>query len=385
MNRNSYIRKIERAFQIHPIVAILGPRQCGKTTLAKIFADSIAKILSIVHFDLENPRDLIKLDNPLLALENQEGLIVIDEIQLRPDLFPVLRVLADKNKKKQKYLILGSASRDLIRQSSESLAGRIAYIELPPFSVFETHEIEKLWVRGGFPLSYLASSDYESSEWRRNYITTFLERDIPALGIKIAPQNLRRFWMMLVHYHGNVFNASAIGNSLGISHTAIRNYLDILSGTFMIRQLMPWQENIKKRQVKAPKIYFRDSGIMHSLLNISAFKDLQNFPQLGASWEGFALEEVIRNQNVDAEDCYFWATHSGAELDLLIVKGQKRVGFEFKYSDSPKVTKSMQIAFDDLHLDNLYLIYPGKDSFRLTEKITAIGLNNNTDDEIRII
>lgn len=371
MNRSKYIQKISDCFAVNPAVAILGPRQCGKTTLANIYASDVAPK---IFFDLENPLDLAKLEAPMLALEKLEGLIIIDEIQRRPELFPLLRVLIDKNRGKQQFLILGSASRDLIAQSSESLAGRISYVELTPFTLAETGAAERLFLRGGFPPSYLAEDVAKSNLWRKAYISTFLERDIPNLGINIAAPLLRRFWMMLANCHANIFNASEIGRSLNVSSTAVRHYLDILTGTFMIRELQPWFANIKKRQVKSPKIYFRDSGILHSLLNLETAEDLYNYPKLGALWEGFALEEVIRYNNADALDCFFWATHGEAELDLLITKGGKNIGFEFKYTDAPKITKSMHIALEDLQLDNLTVIFPGKDSFALAEKIQAVGL-----------
>jgi predicted AAA+ superfamily ATPase len=325
-------------------------------------------------FDLENPRDLAKLENPLLALEQTKGLIVIDEIQRRPELFPVLRVLADNPNCQAKYLILGSASRDLIHQSSETLAGRIAYHELTPFSLQEVDHMLTLWLRGGFPLSYLASSEEESYFWRQNYITTFLERDIPALGINIPAMTLRRFWTMLAHYHANIFNSSEIGRSMGLSHTTIRHYLDILVGTFMIRSLQPYEANLKKRQIKSPKIYFRDSGILHGLLDIPFHSALQNYPKLGASWEGFALEETIKALKAQPHECFFWGTHSGAELDLLIIHGGKRLGFEFKYSDAPRLTSSMKTAMELLNLDQLTVIYPGPDHYRLSENINVCSL-----------
>lgn len=371
MKRDSFIEKITKAFAVHPIVAILGPRQCGKTTLANIYSSELP---NVTHFDLEDSRDLARLNNPLLALEELEGLIIIDEIQRRPELFPTLRVLVDKKRKQQKYLILGSASRDLIKQSSETLAGRIEYIELTPFSFAETEDINKIWLRGGFPRSYLANNNEESNKWRRSYISTFLEKDIPSLGFNVSAQILRRFWMMLVHYHGSIFNSSQIGRSLGISDTTVRSYLDILSGTFMIRELGPWFANIKKRQVKSPKLYFRDPGILNSLIGLESMEALRAYPKLGALWEGLALEEIIRYHNAEQENCYFWATHGGAELDLLIVEGDKKLGFEFKYTDSPKLTKSMQIALEDLSLTNLITIFPGSGDFPLQENVRAIGL-----------
>lgn len=372
MRRSTYLEQLNMAFRTSPVVAILGPRQTGKTTLAREYFQQ-EKGVDTCYFDLENPLDLLRLEDPMLALEELSGLIVIDEIQRLPDLFTVLRVLVDQ-KKERRFLILGSASRELISQSSESLAGRIRYLELSPFSYEETHEFEKLWLRGGFPLSYLAETDQDSSQWRIDYIKTFLEQDIPNLGIRIPAQNLRRFWMMLAHSHGQIFNASELGNSLDLSHNTVKKYLDILTGTFMMRQLQPWHENIAKRQVKSTKVYFRDSGIYHTLLNIVTHQQLLMNPKLGASWEGFALESVIRHMGVDSQDCYFWATHNQAELDLFIAKGTQRLGFEFKYSKTPKLTRSMQIAFDDLKLNQLIVIYAGDKKFKLSTDIECIPL-----------
>lgn len=372
MKRSHYISMIDYYFQVAPIVAILGPRQCGKTTLALEYAK---KHLSVTHFDLEDPIHLSRLDNPMLALQDLEGLIIIDEVQLKPHLFPVLRVMIDRFHEKQRYLILGSASRDLIQHSSETLAGRISYFELTPFTFSETNDMKKLWLRGGFPRSYLSNTDSTSMAWRQGYIQTFLERDIPNLGIRVAPHTLRRFWMMLLSYHGNILNISDLGRSLGFSSTAINHYLDILSGTFMMRILRPWFENISKRQVKSPKLYFRDSGIMHALLGVSTEDELHNNAKLGASWEGFALEEVVRRSQVDEHSCYFWSTHSDAELDLIIFKNGKRLGFEFKYLDSPKITKSIRIAIDDLNLDSLTIVVPTQCYFFLDNKISVSGLD----------
>lgn len=374
MQRKKYLQEIKTQFQVHPVCAILGPRQVGKTTLAKMYVAE-AHQKKVHFFDLENPVDLARLENPMLALSTLSAeLIVIDEVQRSPELFPILRVLADEQTRKRKFLVLGSASRDLIRQSSETLAGRIGYIELMPFSLLETKKVELLWLRGGFPRSYLATDDSESYLWRQSYITTFLERDIPSLGFQIPAQQIRRFWLMLAHYHGQIFNASELGRSLGISDHTVRKYLDILVGTFMIRTLTPWFENLGKRQVKSPKIYFRDSGILHALLGIQNEEQLNSYPKLGAFWEGFALEEVIYASRARAEECYFWATQSGAELDLFIFKDGKRLGFEFKYTDSPKITASMRIVQHDLELDHLYIIFPGKEAFPLAEGITAQGL-----------
>ncbi len=374
MQRVQYLKDIERHFKVHSVCALLGPRQVGKTTLAKMYLDAHPKE-SVYFFDLENPLDLARLENPMLALSLiSSALIVIDEIQRLPELFPILRVLADDTSKKRKFLILGSASRDLIHQSSETLAGRIGYIELMPFSLKEAAYSEILWIRGGFPRAYLATDDDESYLWRQSYITTFLERDIPNLGFKIPPQQMRRFWLMLVHYHGQIFNASELGRSLGVSSHTVRKYLDILAGTFMIRILSPWFENLSKRQVKSPKIYFHDSGILHALLGIQNDAELMIHAKLGSFWEGFAVEEIIREMHATPEECYFWASQSGAELDLLIIKNGKRLGFECKYTDRPKTTLSMHIAIQDLKLDHLYVIFPGNITFPLSDKITASGL-----------
>jgi len=380
MIRKIYLQKIDVTFSAHPITAILGPRQVGKTTLAKTYFE--AKREKTLFFDLENPLDLARLENPMLTLSaTSHQLIVIDEIQRKPELFPILRVLVDEEEKKRKFLILGSASRDLIRQSSETLAGRIGYIELPPFGLFEVKDSKKLWIRGGFPRSYLAPDNDASYLWRQNYISTFLERDIPSLGFNIPAQQLRRFWLMLAHYHGQIFNASELGKSLGISGHTVRKYLDILTGTFMVRELQPWFENLQKRQVKSPKVYFRDSGILHALVGIKDLEQLHTYPKLGSYWEGFALEEIIRTHQATSEECYFWATQADAELDLLIMKNGKRLGFEFKYIDAPKVTKSMLIALKDLKLDHLHVVYPGRESFPLEEKITAYGFEAKEQNE----
>lgn len=373
MQRLSFLKQVETQMKVHPVCGILGPRQVGKTTLAREY--SKLYIQGPVHFfDLENPFDRVRLEEPFTALSQLEGLVIIDEIQHAPNIFPVLRVLVDE--RPRQFLILGSASRDLIHQSSETLAGRIGYIELTPFMLEEVNDFRTLWRRGGFPRSFLSSSEEESFLWRQAYITTFLERDIPSLGFRIPSVQISRFWMMLSHVHGQLFNASEIGRSLGISDHTTRKYLDILVGTFMMRNLCPWYENINKRQVKAPKIYFRDSGILHALLGLNSQENIERHPKLGASWEGFALEEVIRLYRMRAEDCYFWRTQAGAELDLLLFKGGKRLGFEIKYTDTPKLTPSMKIAFEDLKLDHLTVIYPGEKHYDLNNKISVVGIQS---------
>lgn len=374
MFRRHAITTIEEAFRVNPVVAILGPRQCGKTTLAHQFLQGDK---SPSHFfDLENPDDLAALDNPQLLFASLEGTLVIDEVQRRPELFIDLRVLVDKEKRQRKILLLGSASRDLIRQSSETLAGRISYLELTPFTLGELVGADKdaLWLRGGFPLSFLAAGDKESYQWRKAYISTFLERDIPALGFRIPAATLRRFWQMLSHYHGQVINYSEMGRSFAVADTTIRHYLDILTETFMVRQLQPWHENIGKRQVKRPKIYFRDSGLYHALLTVETQRQLLSHPKLGASWEGFALEQVIRHFDIEAEEAYFWAVHGEGELDLFFHKGGKRYGVEFKFADAPELTRSMLYAQQHLQLDQLLCVYPGHKRFPLAVGIEACGL-----------
>lgn len=378
MKRTRYLNQVSMQLRAHPICAILGARQVGKTTLARQFAEQYSQ--KVEFFDLENPVHLASLETPMLTLSNfPDCLIVIDEIQRRPDLFPILRVLVDDPKKKYTFLILGSASRELIHQSSETLAGRIGYIELPPFTLRDVDDAKKLLTRGGFPRSYLSESDETSFLWRDNYITTFLERDLPSFGFDIPAELMHRFWMMLCFYHGQTFNAREIAASLMLSDKTVSKYLDILAGTFMIRILYPWHENIKKRQTKTPKIYFRDSGIFNALSAIHSLDELIKSPKIGPLWEGFALEEVINYVQCRSRDCYFWSTHNEAELDLLIFKSGKRIGFEFKYTDSPKTTKSMHIAIEDLKLDHLYVIFPGHMQFPLYEKITACGLESLKD------
>ena len=373
VERLSNLAQVAALFRSHPAVAILGPRQCGKTTLAQDYL--AAHVDGPAHyFDLEDPEHLNRLADAKLALEPLTGLIVIDEVQRAPELFPLLRVLIDRHRARQRYLILGSASRDLIRQSSETLAGRIAYLELSPFTAFEAGDVFRLWLRGGFPPAFLATTDADSMNWRKAYATTFLERDVPALGIGFAGNALRRFWTMLGHYHGNVFNAADLARSLDVSAPTVKRYLDILVGTFMVRALHPWHANLRKRQVKSPKLYFRDSGVLHALLNLPDAAALRTHPGVGASWEGFALEQVALIHGADAAECHFWATHTGAELDLLIVRGSETQGFEFKYSSAPKPTRSMHAALEDLGLDRITIVCPGDAAYPLTDRIRVTGL-----------
>ena len=361
-----------------PISAILGPRQCGKTTIAGV----IAKEIKAEYFDLEDPVDLTRLENPMFTLEGTAGLVIIDEVQRKPDLFPVLRVLVDRNSEKTKYLILGSASPHLVKNVSESLAGRVAFIEMDGFDIREISgdNFNKLWIRGGFPNSYLAKTDAASIRWRNDFIKTFLERDIPQLGISIPAMTIRRFWTMTAHFHGQIWNAAEFARSMGSSEGTARRYLDILSGAYVVRQVQPWFENIKKRQIKSPKIYIRDSGLLHALLSINSSKKLFQHPKYGASWEGFALEQVLKV--TDAEDFYFWGTHGGAELDLLLFKNGKRYGFEFKCNDAPRMTKSIKIAQQDLNLEKVLIIYPGIKSYPLDHNTFVIPLKDINSSEI---
>lgn len=353
-------------------MALLGPRQCGKTTMARQFVGPD----SINYFDLEDPASLSRLAEPQLALERLEGLVVIDEIQRQPELFPLLRVLADRQPNPARFLVLGSATPELLRQSSESLAGRMETIELSGFTLSEVgvghHEAH--WLRGGFPLSFLAESDADSAAWRNGFISTFLERDLPASGVAVSPVAMRRFWTMLAHYHGQTWNAAEIAAAMGVSATTTRRYVDLLSHTFMIRQLQPWHENLGKRQVKAPKIYFRDSGLFHSLAHIKTQKDLLTHPKVGASWEGYAIEEALRHFRPEQE--YFWATHNRAELDLLILMDGRKIGIECKRQDAPKLTPSMRIAMEDLKLDELHVIYPGRKAYPLADAIRVLPLES---------
>lgn len=369
--RDSFLKQLHQAFDLYKVSVILGPRQCGKTTLARQYVHGQAKEN---YFDLEDPTSLARLTQPKLALSGLKGLITIDEIQRRPELFQILRVLVDDPQNQNQFLILGSASRILIQQAQDSLAGRLATIELTPFTYPEIQDLDMLLLRGGFPQSYLASNDEKSLRWRKDYIRSFLQIDLPNLGVQVNPQILERFWMMLTHYHANTFNASEIGRSLSLSHKTIQHYLDLLTNTLMIRQLQPWFENISKRQVKSPKIYFRDNGLLGALLGITNHSDLLTHPKLGAIWEGLALEEIIRHHQADSSDCYFWATHGQAELDLLILHNNQRLGFEFKYSDAPKLSKSMQIANQDLKLNQLTVIYPGDIDYALAKNIVVKGL-----------
>lgn len=373
LERPEHCRQIERLLKERPVVAILGARQVGKTTLAGLVVKRRGG--RSTFFDLEDPRDLARLDEPTLALDPLRGLVVLDEIQNRPGLFPVLRVLVDRPGTPARFLVLGSASPDLLRQGSESLAGRIGFHEVGGFDLEEVGpaNLSRLWFRGGFPRSYLGRSHRESEDWRRDFVRTFLERDLPRLGISIPPTTLARFWTMLAHYHAQVWNASELARSFGVSHMTVQKYLDLLCGMFMVRALRPWAENVGKRAVKSAKIYLSDSGLLHTLLGLDSPQSVEAHPKVGASWEGFILEQVIRRLRTRREECYFWATHAGAELDLLIVRGKRRLGFEFKRTDAPRVTRSMMSALESLRLDRLYVLHAGRHTFNLGKKIRAIA------------
>jgi len=365
--------RLEYAFQRSPIVALLGPRQCGKTTLARAWASG----KSPVHtFDLEDPVDRARLQNPFLALSDLRGYIILDEIQRDPGLFPILRVLADRPGDPARFLLLGSASPGIARVASESLAGRTAFVDMAGFTLRETGAAGTmdLWFRGGFPRSYLAPGDGESAAWREDFIRTFLERDIPTLGINVPSLTLRRFWTMVAHYHGNIWNAAEFARSMGTGETSARRYLDIVTGADMVRQLPPWHENGPKRQVKSPKVYIRDSGILHSLLGLRDRMAWPGHPKYGAGWEGFALEQIL--DRTGDRDAYFWTTYAGAELDLLILRNGRRVGFEMKCADAPVLTKSMAIALSDLGLESLYVLYPGSRRYPIAEKAEVLPLKD---------
>ncbi|MCA9400597.1 MAG: ATP-binding protein [Candidatus Omnitrophica bacterium] len=368
INRKKITETIIKALKRGRIVSLLGPRQCGKTTLARQFV----KTGSPSYFDLEDPIDSAKLSEPQNILQDLKGTVVIDEVQRQPELFPVLRVLADRVPLPAKFLILGSSSPNLIKDASESLAGRVERIRIGGFSLDEVSlkNAERLWLRGGLPRSYLADSDQECFIWLKEYTQSFVERDLPLHGVSLPPLTLLRFWTMLAHYHGQVFNASEIARSLGISVMTVKRYVDVLTGVFMIRQVQPWFINIKKRQVKSPKIYFSDTGILHSLLGIQTKDDLLAHPKYGASWEGFVLEEAIRS--VEPHEVYFWATHQGAEIDLVFNKGGQMYGVEIKRADAPTMTPSMKNALEDLKLKRIVVIYPGKRRYPIHKQIDVV-------------
>jgi uncharacterized protein len=370
IDRQSDTRLVRSALRRSRVVALLGPRQCGKTTLARQFVPAD----SVNYFDLEDPQSLARLADPDLALRPLRKLVVIDEIQRRPDLFPLLRVLADRKPLPARFLILGSASPDLIRHSSETLAGRLETVPLEGFRLADlgANAQNRHWLRGGFPLSYTARSESDSVAWRRQFLQTFLERDIPQLGIDVSAVALRRFWTMVAHYHAQIWNGAELARALAVSESTVRRYLDLLTGVFMLRQLPPWHENLGKRQVKAPKVFVRDSGLLHTLLGIATRRDLESHPKVGASWEGYAVEEILKA--VRPDEAYYWATHQGAELDLLLFRRGKRIGIECKRAAAPTLTPSMRIALQDLKLDPLIVVYPGNRRYALAERVEVVPL-----------
>lgn len=373
IERKAHLRKVKTLLRDSPVVAMIGARQVGKTTLAR---ELVRRQRSPAHvFDLESSTDLARLADPMLALSPLRGLVVLDEVQRREELFPTLRVLADHRPLPARFLVLGSASPDLLRQSSESLAGRVAYYELPGLSLAETgsKNLEKLWLRGSFPASFAARSETASVRWRSDFVRTFLERDLAQLGIAISGATMERFWAMLAHYHAQVWNGSELARAFGVSHHTVRRYLDALEATFMVRVLKPWSANLAKRQVKSPKVYLRDSGILHRLLGIDTRTQIERHPKVGASWEGFIIENIIRTLNADERQCFFWAAHTGAEIDLLIQSGGRLRGFEIKRTSSPTATRSMHDALVNLELESLDVIHAGSDTFPLAEGIRAVA------------
>ena len=378
--RDAHLEAVERRLRASPVVALLGARQVGKTTLARQIAQ---RRRGPTHFfDLESTADVARLADPLLALSSLKGLVVLDEIQRRPEIFPTLRVLADRRSRPARFLVLGSASPGLLRQSSESLAGRVAYYELPCLSLAETGagKLDLLWLRGGFPRSFTARSHAESHRWRQDFVRTLLERDLPQLGISIPSATLERFWSMLAHYHAQVWNGSELARAFGVSHHTVRRYLDALEATFLVRVLKPWSTNLGKRQIKAPKVYVRDSGLLHRLLEVGTRIELERHPKVGASWEGFVIENIIRALGVDERQCFFWATHSGAEIDLIVRRGGRLRGFEVKRTSSPAVTRSMRSAVADLELRSLDVIHAGERTFPLAKGIRAVAASRLLDD-----
>jgi predicted AAA+ superfamily ATPase len=370
IDRKADFALVRAALKRSRVVALLGPRQCGKTTLAREFvaADSLN------YFDLEDPAGLARLTEPDTALRPLKGLVVIDEIQRRPDLFPLLRVLADRKPLPARFLILGSVSPDLLRQSSETLAGRLETVPLEGFRLADLGPPAQTrhWLRGGFPLSFTARTEADSLAWRRHFLQTFIERDLPQLGVTIPAVALRRFWNMVAHYHGQIWNAAELARALAVNESTVRRYLDLMTGVFMVRQLPPWFENLGKRQVKAPKVYIRDTGLLHALLGIANQRDLEHHPKVGASWEGYAVEEILKALRPD--DAYYWATHNGAEIDLVIFKNGRRIGIECKRADAPTLTPSMRIALADLKLDELRVAYPGAKRYTLAKRVEAVPL-----------
>lgn len=371
IQRRIDLAMVHQALRRGPMTVLLGPRQCGKTTLAR----QLVPTSSLNYFDLEDPQSLARLNQPDTALRPLKKLIVIDEVQRRPELFPLLRVLADRRPVSARFLLLGSASPDLLKQSSETLAGRLEIVPMEGLRLADLGAAaqDRHWLRGGFPRAYTPRREVDSVSWRRQFLQTFVERDLPQLGIRIPAMAVRRFWNMLAHYHAQTWNAAELARALAVNESTVRHYLDLLTGVFMVRQLPPWHENLGKRQVKAPKVYVRDSGLLHSLLGIGDRRDLENHPKVGASWEGYAVEEIIKA--IQPDETYYWATYNRAELDLLLFKNGRRIGVECKRADAPVLTPSMRIAMSDLKLDHLYVVYPGEKAYTLGKKIEVVPLS----------
>jgi uncharacterized protein len=370
IRRAAILSRLREALERARIVLLCGPRQCGKTTLAR----ELLSEESVNYFDLEDPAGLARLDEPMTALRPLKGLVVIDEVQRRPDLFPVLRVLADRRAAGARFLILGSASGDLLRQSSESLAGRVEHISIGGFSVEElgSSVLQDLWRRGSFPRAFLAAKESDSVAWRKQFVQTLLERDLPQWGVRVPAAALQRFWTMIAHYHGQIWKATEPARALGVGESTTRRYLDLLTDAFMVRQLQPWHANVSKRQVKAPKVYVRDSGLLHQLLGIRTDKELLSHPKVGASWEGFVLEQVLAAEPHD--EAYFWATHQGAEIDLVLRRDGRLWGIECKRSDAPQLTPSIRIARTDLGLERVAVLYPGNKRYPISGEVEAVPL-----------
>ena len=371
INRSAYIKRLEIAIRRSPVTALLGPRQCGKTTLARMLCEG----RDATFYDLESLQDQRRLENPEMVLGSARGWVVLDEIQRMPELFSTLRVVVDRPGTRARFLLLGSASPDIVKGVSETLDGRIEFVELGGFRLEEVKDsIDKLWLRGGFPRSFLARTEADSLAWREGFIRTFLERDLPTLGIRVPSPAMRRFWTMLAHCHGQTLNASDLGRTFGVSDKTVRSYLDVLCGAYVMRQLQPWHENISKRQVRAPKLYLRDTGLLHCLLEIPSRHALLGHPRLGASWEGLAVEQIL--QRFPSSEAYFWAVHSGAELDLMVLRNGHRYGVEIKFNEAPTATRSMRTAIEALHLSHLWIVYPGQASWPIDDKISVTPLQD---------
>lgn len=374
VDRPRLLSTVRAALERMPVVVLTGPRQCGKTTLARQIVDPSAP----TYFDLEDPRARALFEEPMTALERLEGIVVIDEVQRAPDLFPLLRVLADRRPLPARFLILGSASGALLHQSSESLAGRAAHVRMGGFGLDEIApgRADDLWRRGGFPEAFLAPDERGSVLWRRAFIDTLVERDLPQWGVRVPATAMRRFWTMVAHYHGQVWSHADPARALGVSEPTVRSYLDLLTDAMVLRQLQPWHANLRKRQVKSPKVYVRDTGLLHELLGIEDLAALLHHPKLGASWEGFAVEQVLATE--PHTEAAFWATHQGAEIDLVLRRHGRLYGVECKRVDAPRMTPSIRIALADLALERVAVVYPGSRRYPLAERVEAVPLSTLT-------